>query len=315
MTRMRFAAWMGLLWIGIVGVGAQRLQVALDFLPNPNHVPLYFADEEGLFADRGLDVRILVPSNPSDPLKLAAVGTIDVALTPQINYLIARSEGLPLMAIGALIDRPLGGLLALSPNGVVPLSTLLGGRIGYSLAPLEPVLWRTMLACAGIDPDAVDLIHVGFNTVVSLLTGAVDAIGAFRNYEPIQIELQGATPVFFPQEAYCIPETYDIILVVRPALVEDKGDALRAFLDAVAAAVDVVHVDPQRAFAGFVDANPELDDELSRRAYALTVPLFASGLRHDDEAVWSGLQRFLLDNALIATELSLEEMYTDLLLP
>jgi putative hydroxymethylpyrimidine transport system substrate-binding protein len=282
----------------------------LDFYANPNHVPLYAAAAEQRFEARGLDVEILVPSNPSDPLKLAAVGTIDIALTPQINYLIARDERLPLVAIGALIDAPLGGLLALSEQGIESLSDLVGARIGYSLAPLEPVLWTTMFECAGLDSAEVELIHVGFNTVSSLLTGAVDAIGAFRNYEPILIEIQGATPVFFPQEDHCIPETYDIILVCRPVLVEQRGDDLRAFLDAMAEAIDGLRADPEAAYRRFVEAHPELDDALSRRSYERTVPLYAEGMRHDDASVWARLQQFLLDNALIGEAWPMDSLYT-----
>ncbi|UCF10508.1 MAG: ABC transporter substrate-binding protein, partial [Candidatus Bipolaricaulota bacterium] len=260
----------------------EPLRVCLDFFPNPNHVPLYAALGEGLLARQGIDVDIVVPSNPSDPVKLAAVRTLDIALTPQINYLIARDEGLPLIAIGALIGGALGGLLSVEPERIARLEDLAGGRIGYSLAPLEPVLWRTMLACSGVDPGSVELIHVGFNTMASLLAGTVDAIGAFRNYEPIQAELFGRIPLFFPQEAYCIPETYDILIVAHPALLEERSLELHAFLSALAAAVEMTRADPEHAFALFLQAHPELDVELSLRYFEATLPLFAKGLRHDD---------------------------------
>ena len=80
------------------GVGAP-LTVCLDYLPNPNHVPLYAGLDAGAFAARGLDIDLLVPANPSDPVKLVAARAVDIALTPQINYLMARAEGLPLVAI------------------------------------------------------------------------------------------------------------------------------------------------------------------------------------------------------------------------
>ncbi|MCX6098794.1 MAG: ABC transporter substrate-binding protein, partial [Candidatus Bipolaricaulota bacterium] len=154
--------------ISVCGSGAP-LTVCLDYLPNPNHVPLYAGLDAGVFAARGLDIDLLVPANPSDPVKLVAARAVDVALTPQINYLIARAEGLPLMAIGVLIDHSLGGLLAIADRDVTTLADLAGRPIGYSLAPLEPALWRTMLACAGVGDADVDLINVGFNTVAALL--------------------------------------------------------------------------------------------------------------------------------------------------
>jgi putative hydroxymethylpyrimidine transport system substrate-binding protein len=202
-----------LLLLGLVftfslqGAEPERLAVMLDWLPNPNHVPLYVAQAEGFFAEEGLEVELLVPGNPADPAKLAAAGRVDLGITTGLNLIVARDAGLPLLAIGALIQHPLGGLLALKSR-ISRLEGLRGKRIGYSLEPEEPVLWRAMLGCVGLGPGDYELINVGFNTVSALLSGAVEAIGAFRNYEKILIELEGEETVFFPMEDYCIPDHY-----------------------------------------------------------------------------------------------------------
>jgi len=289
---------------------ADRLRLGLDFFPNPNHVPIYLAQSSGLFRDRDLAIEIVVPANPSDPVKLAASRYLDVALTPQINYFMARSEGLPLVAVGALIDSPLGGILGLAESGVQTMSDLAGRRIGYSLAPLEPILWETMLECEGVPLDDVELINVGYSTMPALLTGSVAAIGAFRNYEPIQAELQGFTPVFFPQEASCIPMTFDLILVAHPETVRERTAELRRLLEGLAVAVQQTVASPDDALTQFFSANLSLDDEVDRRSFELTVPLFADGLRHDNETVWSELQTYLFESELIGTVFALEELYT-----
>ncbi len=299
----------------VATLGQSSLRVALDFFVNPNHVPLVVCEELGFFAEEGIDVELFVPANPSDPVKLAASRAVEIALTPQINYLIARSEGLPLIAIGALIDRGLGGLLSLRGRGVETLDDLRGKRIGYSLAPLEPVLWRTMLGCAGIGDGEVRLIHVGFNTMQALLAGSVEAIGAFRNFEPIEAELEGGDPIFFPQEEHCIPATYELILVVHPDLIAERGEDLRAFLRALTRGLELTRTDPGAAFDAFLAAYPDLDDELNRRSFEATLPLYADGARHDDIDVWSGMRDFLAAHGLIDEGLPLEGLFTDALLP
>jgi len=308
----------GLLFAGALFGAAQAresLELSLDFFVNPNHVPLVVAQELGFFADEGIDVILRVPADPSNPVKLAAVRTVDIALTPQINYLIARSEGLPLIAIGALIDHGLGGLLALRDRGVESIDDLRGARIGYSLTPLEPILWRTMLDCAGIGEDEVQLIHVAYATMQSLLAGSVDAVGAFRNFEPFVAELEGGDPVFFRQEDYCIPETYELVFVVHPDLLVERGDELAAFLRGVARGIEATASDPDVAFATFLDAHPDLGDELNRRSYDATLSLYAEGVRHDDPGVWEAMRDFLCEHELIAKGFSLEELFTDALLP
>ncbi len=313
--RTRFLMALSVIAVSLPVGGTPTLRVALDFFVNPNHVPLIVAEEAGLFADAGIEVDVFVPASPSDPVKLAASRAADLALTPQINYLIARSEGLPLTAVGALIDGSLGGLLALRGRGIDVIADLRGGRIGYALAPLEPALWRAMLRCAGVDEREVELIHVGFNTMQALLAGSVDAIGAFRNYEPVVAELEGRDPVFFPQEAYCVPSTLELIWVAHPSVVDRQSEELAAFLDAVAQGIARTIADPVGALELFVSAYPELDDELNRRGFERSLPLYAEGVRHDDPAIWLAMQAFLVEQGLIDEPLSVEEMYTGVLLP
>jgi len=306
------------LWIiafAAAAVGRPTLRLSLDFFVNPNHVPLVLSHERGFFAEEGIDVELLVPGNPSDPVKLAASRAVDVALTPQINYLIARSEGLPLIAIGALIDRALGGLLALRGREIETIGDLRGRRIGYSLTPLEPVLWRTMLGCAGIGEHEVRLIHVGYATMQSLLAGSVDAVGAFRNFEPFVAELEGGDPVFFAQEEYCIPKTYELILVVHPDLVAERADDLAAFLRALARGIEATTAGPASALETFLAAYPDLDDELNRRSFDATRSLYAAGARHDELGVWSEMRNFLIEQGLIDERLPIEGLFTDALLP
>jgi len=300
---------------GGTALGRPPLHVSLDFFVNPNHVPIVVCQETGLFDESGIEVELFVPANPSDPVKLAASRAVDIALTPQINYLIARSEGLPLIAIGALIDQGLGGLLCLRGEGIETIDDLRGGRIGYSLAPLEPILWRTMLGCAGIGEDEVQLTNVGYNTMQALLTGNVEAVGAFRNFEPIQAELEGEDPIFFPQEEHCIPETYELILVVHRDLVAERGEELSEFLHALAEGIERTTNDPDTAFATFTAAYPDLEDELNHRSFEATLPLYADGARHDGVGVWEAMQDYLAEHGMIDGKLPLEELYTSELLP
>ena len=297
------------------GIASPKLDVMLDFFANPNHVPLIVAVENGFFAQEGIEVEILVPGNPSDPVKLAAVGTVDIALTPQINFLIAKSAGLPLIALGSVIDSPLGGLLSLREVGIETLSDLRGCCIGYSLAPLEPTLWRTMLASVGVGSDEFELVNVGFNTVLSLLTHRVEAIGAFRNFELPQVALLDHEPSYFPQEEYGVPDTAEIILVANPNLPEEHPTWIRAFLDGLSRGIAFTKEHPEAAYNLFLSVHPDLDDELNHRAYDATLPLYADEANLKDREAWEELQDYLVEHGLMEEAFSLEELYITTFLP
>jgi len=50
------------------------------------------------------------------------------------------------------------------------------------------------------------------------------------------VELQGWNPLFFPQEDYGVPHTYELVVVVHPGALSGRTDE-RAFLAGLAAHV------------------------------------------------------------------------------
>ncbi len=92
--------------------------VVLDFFPNADHAALYSAIAHGDFRAVGLDVKPQTPADPSEPLKLLAAGKADMAISYEPELLLARDEGLKLVSIGALVQRPLTSIIAL-PQGHV----------------------------------------------------------------------------------------------------------------------------------------------------------------------------------------------------
>jgi putative hydroxymethylpyrimidine transport system substrate-binding protein len=320
---MRIAALAALLslWALAPGSAQSGLVLVLDWLPNPNHVPVYVAQEMGFFSAEGLSVSIQAPTafDPSDPAKLAAAGRADLAITTPINLIVIRSQNVPLTAVGSLIQKPLGGLLALAERGIRTLKDFNGRKIGYSLEPEEPVLWAAMLETAGLKPGDYTLINVGFDTLPALLTGQVDAIGAFRNVEKILIEVQERKEtVFFPFEEHGIPDHPQLVFIANETIAQQKSELLKRFLRAVARAVALTVQEPERAFQLFLKANPDLqrEEKLNRRFFEATIAFFVGAPCHNQLEKWAKLQSFLFERQLIARTTDLAQLVrTDLLPP
>lgn len=296
------------------------LTLILDWLPNPNHVPIYVAQEMGFFAAEGLTVSLQSPTafDPSDPAKLTAAGRADLAITTPINLIVVRAEGVPLTAVGSLIQKPLGGLLALKERNIKTLADFKGRKIGYSLEPEEPVLWAAMLETAGLKPGDYQLINVGFDTLPALLIGQVDAIGAFRNVEKILVEVQEKKEtVFFPFEEHGIPEHPQLVFIANETIARQKSELLRRFLRAVARGVALTLQDPNRAFQLFLRANPDLQKEaaLNRLFFEATLALFRGAPCHNQLEQWARLQGFLFAKKLIERTSDLAQLVNISLLP
>jgi putative hydroxymethylpyrimidine transport system substrate-binding protein len=181
---------------------AERLTVLLDWFVNPDHAPLIVAQEKGYFADAGLEVEMIAPADPNDPPKLVAAGRADIAISYQPQLHIQVNEGLPLVRFGTLVATPLNSLVVLEGAGIESVADLAGKTVGYSVGGFEDALLGAMLAEHGLELADVELVNVQFALTPALLSGQVDGvIGAFRNFELNQLEIEGSAGIaFYPEE-------------------------------------------------------------------------------------------------------------------
>jgi putative hydroxymethylpyrimidine transport system substrate-binding protein len=277
---------------------ADKLTLLLDWFVNPDHAPILVADERGYFADAGLEVEIVAPADPNDPPKLVAAGQADVAISYQPQLHIQVDQGLPLSRIGTLVATPLNSLVALEDGPVDEIADLKGRKVGFSVGGFEDALLGAMLAEHGLALSDVELVNVNFALSPALLSGQVDAvIGAFRNFELNQLELEGRPGRAFYPEEEGVPAYDELIFIANDAALDDPR--LPRFLDAVERGVQYLVNHPDASFALFVQGRPELDDELNRRAFADTLPRFALRPAALDHARYARFAEFLHAQGLI----------------
>lgn len=290
---------------------AEKLSVLLEWFVNPDHAPLVVAKEKGLFAAHGLDVDLVAPADPSAPPRLVAAGQADVALHYQPSLDLDVDAGLPLVRFGTLIETPLNTLIALKDGPIKSLADLKGRKIGYSVSGFEDAMLGQFLKTAGLTIDDVELINVNFALSASLLAGQVDAVvGGYRNFELNQMKIEGHEGVAFYPEENGMPAYDELIYVTRKDLVADKR--LPQFLAAVEEATIYLTNHPDDAWALFVKAYPDLDDDLNRRAWADTLPRFAKRPAALDAGRYARFSQFMKDAGLIKTVKPVEDYAVEL---
>lgn len=287
--------------LGLVALPAQadeKLTVLLDWFVNPDHAPLVVGIEAGLFAEAGLDVELIAPADPNDPPKLVAAGKAPLAISYQPQLHIQAARGLPLTRIATLVATPLNSLVVLDDGPVSTLSDLEGRKVGYSVGGFEDALLGAMLERAGLSLSDVELINVNFSLSPSILSGQVDAvIGAFRNFELNQMDIVGHPGRAFYPEENGVPAYDELIVVANSGNLDDPR--LPRFVDALENSVQFMLNHPDDSWRLFVDAYPDLDDELNRRAWADTFARFALRPGALDRVRYERFANFLMSQNLV----------------
>ena len=279
---------------------ADKMTLLLDWFINPDHGPIIIAEEKGYFADQGLEVEVIAPADPAEPPKQVAAGNADMAISYQPQLHLQVHEGLPLMRVGTLVATPLNCLLVLKDGPIKTVADLKGGKVGFSVAGVEEALLVAILERHGLSLNDIELINVNWSLSPSLMSGQVDAvIGAFRNFELNQMDIEGVPGRCFYLEEEGLPAYDELIYVANKNTM--NTDMVTRFLAATELATQYIINHPQESWEIFKNTSTELDDELNKRAWVDTLPRFALRPAALDAGRYDRFEAFLKDAGLISS--------------
>ena len=285
--------------------GTKPFTVMLDWFPNADHAALYAAIAHGYFREAGLDVNVVTPAETAEPLELLAADKADVAISYEPEVLLARDQGLKLVSIAALVQRPLTSVIALPSKHVNSLAGLAGKTVGTAGLNYQAAELGTVLRHAGVKRSSVQEVNVGFNLVPAMLSGKVAAtLGGFWNYEALQLQLMGKHPIVIPVDQAGVPSYNELVLVVRQEEAQRDGPDLRAFLAALTRGETAVKQDPQAATQLILKANSDLQAKLQLESIKRTLPAAypadtSEPYGYQDPQAWASFSRWMFAEHLL----------------
>jgi putative hydroxymethylpyrimidine transport system substrate-binding protein len=275
------------------------LNVELDWVPNPDHVGLYYAQDKGYYTDAGLTIDFRQPSNAADPIKLVALGKVDLAITYEPEMFYGQENDLPAMAVATVIpDEP-----------ITSLSEMNGKTVGVTGIPSDDAFYTTMLKTAGLTDSQVPKVNVGFNLVPSILSNKVDGIiGGYQNVEAIQIEQEsGKKPSVFPADQLGVPSYAELVIAANSDRLSSDpayADAVRRFVAAVVKGSDEAMANPDEAttiMKNDTDYKPTFLDESVPYTLKLMKPASGTKTGCIDVENWQSYGEWMSSNQLITS--------------
>lgn len=307
---MRLLTFVAILFFTTQSVAADKLSLILDWFVNPDHGPIIIAEEKGYFAEQGLEVEVIPPADPADPPKLVAAGKADLAISYQPQLHLQVHAGLPLLRVGTLVATPLNCLLVLRDGNIRTLADLKGKKVGFSVAGVEEALLGAILKPHNLDFDDIELVNVNWSLSPSLMSGQVDAvIGAFRNFELNQMDIEGVPGRCFYLEEEGLPAYDELIYVANTRLRGD--DRIVRFLAATEKATQYIVNHPQKSWEIFAATAKELQDELNERAWRDTLPRFALRPAALDAGRYARMEAFLHEAGMIDSQRPVSDLAID----
>lgn len=260
-----------------------RATLILDFQPNAVHAGIYSALAEGDLADRGIDLSVEQPGASTDAPKLLAAGRVDLAVMDISDLAIARERGAELVAVGALVQRPLAAVIAADRNEVRRPADLAGRTVGVTGLPSDDAVLAAILDSAPGAADAAkpETVTIGFDSVAALTSGRVDAATAFWNAEGVALRRAGIPTRELRVDDYGAPAYPELVLVTTSEELEANRDRIAAVVAGLRDGYELAAEEPEAALADLIEAVPSLDRETMAAQLRALRGAFSPPLRLD----------------------------------
>ncbi len=291
-----------------------KMSLILDWFVNPDHGPVIIAQERGYFAEAGLEVEIVAPADPSDPPKMVAAGRADLAISYQPQLHLNLHQDMPLVRVGTLVATPLTCLVVLADGPVKTMADLEGRKVGFAVPGVQEAMLEGMLRHNGLTGEDVEQINIGWSISPALMSRQVDGvIGAFRNFELNQLDIEGVAGRCFYPEDEGIPVYDELIYVANPETMDKERIA--RFLAATERATQFILNNPQESWEIFAATAAELRTELNERAWRDTYPRFAVRPAAMDHGRYAKFEEFLHEMEMIPARNPVSRLAVDVTAP
>lgn len=283
----------------VSGLARSEITVALNWFPEAEHAGWYDAEAAGLYKAAGLEVKLL-PGGPGAPvLQQVATGRVDFGVSNADEVLIARAQGVPVVAVFAPIQTSPRVIMVHEESGIRKLSDI--ANMTLAIEPQAPFanFMKRKLPLKG-----VRFVPYG-GSVAPFVADKKFAQQAYGISEPFVAEQKGAKPVnlYVSDLGY---NPYTSVLVVSEKTLKERPDLVKKMVKASRDGWARYLKDPKPADALMLAANNQLDLPLLAFGHRELVKIcqnddtMANGIGAMNAARWNDLAKQLETMGVIA---------------
>jgi NitT/TauT family transport system substrate-binding protein len=307
----------GLLALATIPAPAgESVTVRLKWLHQAQFAGYYVAKDKGYYETAGLDVSIQPGGSDFPAVQMVAGGNEQFGVTGADQILIARSKGVPVVALAVLYRESPFVLFALKKSGITKPSDFVGKNVGLKIGGSEELVYRAVLKSASVDKGTLHEVPVKFD-LSPLLTGQVDVWPGYVINEVLAAQEKGFEVTVIRPADYGV-NLYADTLFTTERMLKEKPDVVKKFVAATIHGWADAMADPEAAARTTVKSGNKLDYAHELAMMRASIPLIKAGKDAtgvSKESEWEGLQTLLVEAGFQKAKVEVSKAFTNAELP
>ncbi len=266
----------------------------------------------GFFENEGLQVTLNPGGFEFDPVTLVASGSDDFGVKGADDLIIARSRGVPIVAIAMDYQLNPVAFMSLPQTQIRTPADFIGRRIGAKYGQNVYTFLLAMLRDQGVPLDSIEEVPVRLD-VSPLLTDQVDVFPGYDNFEPAIFADRGIEVDVLLARDYGV-QSYGNVVFASEEIIRNQPEKVLRFLRAYLRGWEWAIENPEETARIMAGLNPDFSESVQQRMMERTIPYVRPepGFRVGSMTMegWELTQRVLLDQGLIGEPIDLSEAFT-----
>lgn len=305
--------------IALPAFAAEDLTVILDYVANTNHTGMYVALDKGWYADEGLNVSIVEPTEGATAT-LIALGKGQIGISYQEDVTVARTldEPLPIRAIAAIIQHNTSGFATYAGKGIAGPADFEGKTYAGWGGPGEEAVLKAVMKNAGKDFTKLNMV-ISDGSGFTALKDKVDIMWFYEAWDNVKCQMNDFPIDYMPlKDMDPRLDYYTPVIITSEDMINNHPDDLRAFLRATSKGYEYAASNPDEAAKVLSKYAPDyslemltLSQEYLADKYIADAPRFGEM----KDGVWDGYTEFCVEYGVINKSIGAGQLYTNEFLP
>ncbi len=270
-----------------------KLQLALEWFLNPDHLPMITGIELGWYLDAGLELELVAPEDHYDGLAATVSGDVAFSCNEPLHMIDEDRPGLK--ALGCFFETDGGILLQRSAGqrllegGPVRLASPVAGGVTDAIAVEILSRWCTRQG-ETFNPAQVTIQGAGFEHLDNLRAGFDGAWLCFANFEGVEARLAGMDTHFIATSDVGLQNFSALELFTSAGFLSEHPSVVETVTALIGKGADLCRNDPEQAALLWYRHSKTEPTELMDAIIADTCPRLVGPVQRDAdrwEPMWA----------------------------